>query len=91
MVDVSSASVEEHQLGPLEDLSLSEAQDAAVVLRLATLLPVDINRDDLRTTGLLPRALTREAAVFSPLSRVLGLRKHFRKRAGTDCFWKYCV
>ncbi|KAK7915812.1 hypothetical protein WMY93_011573 [Mugilogobius chulae] len=75
-------SLEEHALGPLEELSLSEPQDAAAAFRLSTLLPVDISRDDLRTTGLLPRALTREAAVFSPLSHVLGIRKHFRKRAG---------
>ncbi|XP_020785173.1 urotensin 2, alpha [Boleophthalmus pectinirostris] len=94
-------SVEEHALGTLDELSLSEPPDAAAALRLSTLLPVDISRDDLRTTGLFPRALSREvrmpplvpqAAVFSPLSHVLGIRKHFRKRAGTaDCFWKYCV
>ncbi|XP_072305184.1 urotensin-2-like [Eucyclogobius newberryi] len=83
-------SVEEHALGPLEELSLSE--DAAAAFRFSPLLPLDISRDDLRAAGLLPRALTREAAVFSPLSHVLGIRKHFRKRAGTaDCFWKYCV
>uniref|UniRef100_A0A8C6UX93 Urotensin 2, alpha n=1 Tax=Neogobius melanostomus TaxID=47308 RepID=A0A8C6UX93_9GOBI len=81
-------SVEEHALGPLEELSLSEPQEAAAAFRL---LPVDISRDDLRTAGLLSRPLIREV-MFSPLSHILGIRKHFRKRAGTaDCFWKYCV
>ncbi|XP_033824842.1 urotensin 2, alpha [Periophthalmus magnuspinnatus] len=84
-------SLEDHALGPLDDLSLSP-EEAAAAFRLSTLLPVDSSRDDLRAAGLLPRALSREAAVFGPLSHVLGIRKHFRKRAGTaDCFWKYCV
>ncbi|KAJ0064358.1 hypothetical protein NL108_006359 [Boleophthalmus pectinirostris] len=81
---VPSVSVEEHALGTLDELSLSEPPDAAAALRLSTLLPVDISRD---VPPLVP-----QAAVFSPLSHVLGIRKHFRKRAGTaDCFWKYCV
>ncbi|KAJ0036989.1 hypothetical protein NQD34_005666, partial [Periophthalmus magnuspinnatus] len=96
-------SLEDHALGPLDDLSLSP-EEAAAAFRLSTLLPVDSSRDgqtlslslsfnfaadviDANSPPLVP-----QAAVFGPLSHVLGIRKHFRKRAGTaDCFWKYCV
>uniref|UniRef100_A0A3B4VM86 Urotensin 2, alpha n=1 Tax=Seriola dumerili TaxID=41447 RepID=A0A3B4VM86_SERDU len=51
----------------------------------------------VRTTGLLPRGMRREAllekqSLLNPFSRVFGIRKQFRKRAGnSECFWKYCV
>ncbi|TDH10272.1 hypothetical protein EPR50_G00073370 [Perca flavescens] len=82
----------------LDDLSLSEQtfppQDGG--LRYSTLISGEFNRDGVRT-GLLPRGLKREVllekqSLLNPFSRVLGIRKQFRKRAGnSECFWKYCV
>ncbi|XP_070767175.1 urotensin-2-like [Enoplosus armatus] len=93
-------SVEDRGVGALEDLSLSEQtfplQDGAG-LRYSTLLSGEINRDGVRTAGLLPRGLKREVllekqSLLNPFSRVMGIRKQFRKRAGnSECFWKYCV
>ncbi|KAG7221549.1 hypothetical protein INR49_017080 [Caranx melampygus] len=91
-------SVEDRGINPLDDLSLSEQtfapQDVAG-LRYATLMSGEINRDGVRTTGLLPRGLSRELllekqSLLNPLGRVFGIRKQFRKRAGnSECFWKY--
>ncbi|KAM6982059.1 urotensin-2-like [Tautogolabrus adspersus] len=93
-------SVEERGVSSLDDLSLSEQtfplQDGDS-LRYPTLLSVEINRDGSRTSGLLPRGMKREVlmekqSLLNPFSRVLGIRKQFRKRAGnSECFWKYCV
>ncbi|XP_029363043.1 urotensin-2-like [Echeneis naucrates] len=94
------ASMEERGVNSLDDLSLSEQtfplQDGAG-LRYSTLISGEINRDGLKTTGLLPRGMRKEAllekqSLLNPLSHALGIRKQFRKRAGnSDCFWKYCV
>ncbi|KAK5863937.1 hypothetical protein PBY51_000921 [Eleginops maclovinus] len=90
-------SVEDGGVGALDDLSLSEqtfpSQDG---LRYSTLISGEFNRDGVRT-GLLPRGIKREVllekqSLLNPFSRVSGIRKQFRKRAGTaECFWKYCV
>ncbi|KAI4824589.1 hypothetical protein KUCAC02_013089 [Chaenocephalus aceratus] len=92
-----SVSVEDGGVGALDDLSLSEqnfpSQDG---LRYSTLISGEFNRDAVRT-GLLPRGIKREVllekqSLLNPFSRVLGIRKQFRKRGGTaECFWKYCV
>ncbi|XP_042265900.1 urotensin-2-like [Thunnus albacares] len=93
-------SVEDRGVEPLDDLTLSEQtfppQDGAG-LRYSALISGEINRDGVRTTGLLPRGMKREVllekqSLLNPFSRVLGIRKQFRKRAGnSECFWKYCV
>ncbi|XP_035513203.1 urotensin-2-like [Morone saxatilis] len=93
-------SAEDRGVGGLDDLSLSEQtfplQDGAG-LRYSTLISGEINRDGVRTTGLLPRGMKREVllekqSLLNPFSHVLGIRKQFRKRAGnSECFWKYCV
>ncbi|KAF3697167.1 Urotensin-2 Urotensin II [Channa argus] len=93
-------SVEDGGVGSLDDLLLSEQtfppQDGAG-LRYSTLISGDINRDGVRTTGLLPRGMKREVllekqSLLNPFSRMLGIRKEFKKRTGnTECFWKYCV
>ncbi|XP_022058386.1 prepro-urotensin II-beta-like [Acanthochromis polyacanthus] len=93
-------SVEDRGIGSLDDLSLAEQtflpQDGAG-LRYSTLISGEINRDGVRTAGLLPRGTKREVllekqSLLNPFSHVLGIRKQFRKRAGnTECFWKYCV
>ncbi|XP_029912035.1 urotensin-2-like [Myripristis murdjan] len=92
-------SVEDRGVGSLDDLSLSEQsyppQDAG--LRYSTLVSGELNRDSVRTTGLLPRGMKREVllekqALLNPFSHFLGIRKQFRKRGGnSECFWKYCV
>ncbi|XP_060913260.1 urotensin-2-like [Labrus mixtus] len=92
-------SVEERGVSSLDDLSLSEQtfplQDAS--FRYPTLMSAEINRDGSRTSGLLPRGMKREVllekqSLLNPFSRVLGIRKQFRKRGGnSECFWKYCV
>ncbi|XP_061590738.1 urotensin-2-like [Cololabis saira] len=84
----------------MDDLSLSEQlyppQDGAG-LRYSSLISGEVNRDGFRSTSLLPRGMKREVllekqSLLSPFSRMLGLRKQFRKRAGnSECFWKYCV
>ncbi|KAM6929199.1 urotensin-2-like [Lycodopsis pacificus] len=84
--------------GALDDLSLSEqtfpSRDGAG-LRY-TLISGEYNKDGVRA-GLLPRGMKREVllekqSLLNPFSRVLGIRKQFRKRAGnSECFWKYCV
>ncbi|XP_060930282.1 urotensin-2-like [Limanda limanda] len=94
------ASLEDRGVASLDDLSLSEQnyppQDGAG-LRYATLISGEINRDGVRTTGLFPRGMKREVllekqSLLNPFSHVFGIRKQFRKRAGTsECFWKYCV
>ncbi|XP_068199158.1 urotensin-2-like [Antennarius striatus] len=81
-----------------DDLTLSEQtfplQDAQ---RYSALISGEINRDGVRTTGLLPRGMKREVllekqSLLNPFHHMLGIRKQFRKRAGnSDCFWKYCV
>uniref|UniRef100_A0A3B4YT88 Urotensin 2, alpha n=1 Tax=Seriola lalandi dorsalis TaxID=1841481 RepID=A0A3B4YT88_SERLL len=95
-------SVEDRGVNTLDDLSLSEQafppQDGAVggidhplFTSITFILPLHI------TTGLLPRGMRREAllekqSLLNPFSRVFGVRKQFRKRAGnSECFWKYCV
>ncbi|KAK9514990.1 hypothetical protein VZT92_025668 [Zoarces viviparus] len=85
--------------GALDDLSLSEqtfpSRDGAG-LRYSTLISGEYNKDGVRA-GLLPRGMKREVllerqSLRNPFSRVLGIRKQFRKRAGhSECFWKYCV
>ncbi|KAF7664174.1 hypothetical protein LDENG_00185690 [Lucifuga dentata] len=92
-------SVEDRGIGVLEDMSLSEQtfppQDGGV--RYSTLMSGEINRDGVRTTGLLPRGMKREVllqkqSLPNPFSHLLGIRKQFRKRGGnSECFWKYCV
>ncbi|XP_076023013.1 urotensin-2-like [Genypterus blacodes] len=91
-------SAEDRGVGILEDLSLSEQafpQDGAGARY--SLLSGEINRDGLRTAGLLPRGMKREVllekqSLLNPFSRLMGIRKQFRKRGGnTECFWKYCV
>uniref|UniRef100_A0A3Q3WSQ8 Uncharacterized protein n=1 Tax=Mola mola TaxID=94237 RepID=A0A3Q3WSQ8_MOLML len=87
-------------VGVLDDVSLSEQtfplQDAAG-LRYATLISGEINRDGVRTTGVLPRGVNREVllekqSLLSPFSHALGSRRQLRKRTGnSECFWKYCV
>nr|XP_046251685.1 urotensin-2-like [Scatophagus argus] len=93
-------SAEDRGVGVLGDLSLPEQtfplQDGAG-LRYSSLISGETNRDGVRTAGLLPRGMKREVllekqSLLNPLSRVLGIRKEFRKRAGnSECFWKYCV
>ncbi|XP_028308705.1 urotensin-2-like [Gouania willdenowi] len=93
-------SMEELGMGPLDDLSLSEKtfppQEAAG-LRYPTLISGEINRDGVRTTGLLPLGIKRDVLLeksnlLNPFNRVLAVRKQFRKRGGnSECFWKYCV
>ncbi|XP_075897998.1 urotensin-2-like [Nelusetta ayraudi] len=94
------ASVEDRGLGALEDGGLSEQTfplQGAAGLRYSTLISAESNRDGVRTAGLLPRGIKREVllekqSLLNPFSRVLGLRKQLRKRAGNnECFWKYCV
>uniref|UniRef100_A0A8C5D6W9 Urotensin-2-like n=1 Tax=Gouania willdenowi TaxID=441366 RepID=A0A8C5D6W9_GOUWI len=95
-----SVSMEELGMGPLDDLSLSEKtfppQEAAG-LRYPTLISGEINRDGVRTTGLLPLGIKRDVLLeksnlLNPFNRVLAVRKQFRKRGGnSECFWKYCV
>ncbi|CAL8256835.1 urotensin-2-like [Gadus morhua] len=93
-------SVEDQGVGSLDELSLSEQtfplQDPAG-LRYASLLASELNREAIRGTGLLPRGMKREVmlekqSLLNPFSRLLGIKKQFRKRGGnTECFWKYCV
>ncbi|XP_056278726.1 urotensin-2-like [Pseudoliparis swirei] len=92
-------SVEDGGVGALDDQSLSEqtfpSRDGAG-LRYSTLISGEYTKDGVRA-GLLPRGMTREVllekqSLLNPFSRVLGIRKQFRKRAGnSECFWKYCV
>ncbi|XP_068997191.1 urotensin-2-like [Embiotoca jacksoni] len=93
-------SVEDRGIGMLDDLSFSEQpfpQQDGAGLRYSTLMSGEINRDGVRTTGLLPRGMKRgvlleKQGLLNPFSHVLGFRKQFRKRAGnSECFWKYCV
>ncbi|XP_034392729.1 urotensin-2-like isoform X2 [Cyclopterus lumpus] len=90
-------SVEDGGVGALDDLSEQTfpSRDGAG-LRYSTLISGEYNKDGVRT-GLLPRGMKREVllekqSLLNPFSRVLGIRKQFRKRAGnSECFWKYCV
>ncbi|XP_040048602.1 urotensin-2 [Gasterosteus aculeatus] len=92
-------SAEDGGLSALDDLSPSEqnfpSRDAAG-LRYSTLISGDYNKDGVRA-GLLPRGMKREVllerqSLLNPFSRLFGIRKQFRKRAGnSECFWKYCV
>ncbi|CAI5648189.1 urotensin-2-like isoform X2 [Oreochromis niloticus] len=88
-------SAEDRGISSLDDLPLSEQDGAG--LRYSTLISGEINRDGVRTTGLLPRGLKREVllekqSLLNPFSHALGIRKQFRKRGGnSECFWKYCV
>ncbi|XP_046896555.1 urotensin-2-like [Hypomesus transpacificus] len=93
-------SVEDRGAGSPDELSYSEQMylpQMAPGLRYASLLSGEINRDGLRTTGLLPRQMQRDVLLeksnhLSPFSRFLGIRKQFKKRGGnSECFWKYCV
>nr|XP_020467568.1 urotensin-2-like [Monopterus albus] len=91
-------SVEDQGVGALDDLSLSQQtfapQDGAG-LGYSTVMSGVINRDGVRTTGLLPRGVKRQVLlekVLTPFGRVFSIRKEFRKRArNSECFWKYCV
>ncbi|XP_034027507.1 urotensin-2-like [Thalassophryne amazonica] len=91
-------SLEERGVGVVDDLSFSEQsfppQDGPG-LRYANLISAELNRDGVRT-GLLPRGMNGEflpekQSLTNPLSRMFGIRKYFRRQAGSDCFWKYCV
>ncbi|XP_062420175.1 urotensin-2-like [Pungitius pungitius] len=92
-------SAEDGGVGALDDLSLAEqnfpSRDAAG-LRYSPLISGEYNKDGVRT-GLLPRGMKREVllekqSLLNPFSRLFGIRKQFRKRAGnSECFWKYCV
>ncbi|XP_030590560.1 urotensin-2-like [Archocentrus centrarchus] len=88
-------SVEDRGISSLDDLPLSEQDGTG--LRYSTLISGEINRDGVRTTGLLPRGIKREVllekqSLLNPFSHALGIRKQFRKRGGnSECFWKYCV
>ncbi|XP_005731732.1 urotensin-2-like [Pundamilia nyererei] len=88
-------SAEDRGISSLDDLPLSEQDGTGP--RYSTLISGEINRDGVRTTGLLPRGLKREVllekqSLLNPFSHALGIRKQFRKRGGnSECFWKYCV
>ncbi|XP_006794250.1 urotensin-2-like [Neolamprologus brichardi] len=90
-----SVSAEIRGISSLDDLPLSEQDGTG--LRYSTLISGEINRDGVRTTGLLPRGLKRQVllekqSLLNPFSHALGIRKQFRKRGGnSECFWKYCV
>ncbi|KAM9343440.1 urotensin-2-like [Pholidichthys leucotaenia] len=94
------ASVEDRGIGTLEDLSLPEQafppQDGAGLI-YSTLISGEFNRDGVRTSSLFPRGVKKEVllekqSLLNPFSRMLGIRKQFRKRGGnSECFWKYCV
>ncbi|XP_012730943.1 urotensin-2 [Fundulus heteroclitus] len=94
------ASAEDRVIGTLGDESLPEQmfapQDGAG-LRYSTFISGELNRDGVRTTSLLPRGVNREVllekqSLLKPYSRLLGIRKQFRKRNdNSECFWKYCV
>ncbi|XP_068609882.1 urotensin-2-like [Brachionichthys hirsutus] len=93
-------SAEMPYLGPVsteDELKLSEQtfplRDGQ---RYSVLTSGEINRDGIRTTGLLPRGMKREVllekqSLLNPLRHMLATRKQLWKRAGnSDCFWKYC-
>ncbi|XP_028855121.1 prepro-urotensin II-beta [Denticeps clupeoides] len=91
--------VEEDQVVSPDELVLS---DHAYMSRLDTgfgypsVLSREINRDDIRTAGIVPGQAVKEVLLekplLNPLSRFLGRRKPYQKRGGnTECFWKYCV
>ncbi|XP_062842768.1 prepro-urotensin II-beta isoform X2 [Trichomycterus rosablanca] len=76
-----------------EQAHLSEGMEG---LAYPSLFTGDVNREGLRSGDFVPSQLVKEVLLEKPflnqLSRFLGGRKQYRKRAGnTECFWKYCV
>ncbi|KAL4658564.1 prepro-urotensin II-beta-like [Arapaima gigas] len=96
---VTMSAEEGPALGP-EGLSLS---DQAYLSQISTgltypaLMAQELGTDVFRTAGFLPREAVKEVLLekqsrLNPLSRLLGIRKQYRKRGNTsECFWKYCV
>ncbi|XP_054627834.1 urotensin-2-like [Dunckerocampus dactyliophorus] len=92
-------SMKDRGVGRLDEISLSEhtftPQDVSG-FRYSALIPGEINRDGVRTTGLLPKGLKSEVLLEkhlqNPFIHMLGIHKQFRKRGeNSECFWKYCV